>query len=62
MVGKVEWVVLPYLVDKEQELLYMTIDLPGARGLFSHMQESLHHVESKHVVLTRDVHQALADF
>ena len=40
----------------------MDIDLPGDRGLFSHMQEALRHVEGKWVVLTRGVQQALADF
>ena len=40
----------------------MSIALPGARGLFSHIQNSLRHVEGKRVVLTRGIHQALADF
>ena len=40
----------------------MPIDLPGARGLFSHMQESLCHMEGKRVELTRGVHQDLAYF
>ena len=39
----------------------MTIFLPGVRGLFSHMQELLCHVEEKGVDLTRGVHQALVD-
>ena len=38
------------------------IALPGAQGLFIHMQDSLHNVEGKRVALTRGVHQALADF
>ena len=40
----------------------MSIALPGARGLFIHMQEALRQVEGKIVSLTRGVHQALADF
>ena len=40
----------------------MAIALPGTRGLFSHMQEALRHVEVKRVVLTRGAHQALAYF
>ena len=40
----------------------MDIDLPGARDLFSHMYETLHHVKGKRVALTRGIHQALSDF
>ena len=36
--------------------------LPGAQGLFNHMQDSLCHMEGKMVVLTRSVDQALVDF
>ena len=39
----------------------MAIALPSARGLFSHMQDSLRHVEGERVALTRGVHLALAD-
>ena len=40
----------------------MAINLPDARGLFINMQDPLHHMEGGNVVLTRGVHQALADF
>ena len=39
----------------------MYISLSSARGLFSHMQDSLRHVEGKRVALTRGIHQALAE-
>ena len=38
------------------------ISLPGARGIFSHMQEAILHMNGKQVALTRGVHQALAEF
>ena len=38
------------------ELQSVAIALPGDRGLFSHMQEALHHMVGKRVVLTRGVH------
>ena len=44
------------------ELRSMDIALPGIRGILIHMQESLSHVDSKRVALTRGVHQALVDF
>ena len=44
------------------ELLSMTIALPGTRGLFSHTQESLRHMQGKMSALTRGVQQALAEF
>ena len=40
----------------------MAITLPGARGLFSHMQDALRHVGGERVALPRGIHQALADF
>ena len=40
----------------------MSLALSGSRGLFSHMQEALRHVNGKRVTLTRGVHEALADF
>ena len=40
----------------------MAIALPGDRGLFSHMQEALRHMEGKRVELIRGVHQTLVDF
>ena len=43
-------------------LISMAIVLPGARVLFSHIKEALHHVEIKRLVLTRAVHQDLEDF
>ena len=44
------------------ELRSMTMALPGARGLFSHIQEALSHVKGKRLKLTSGVHNALADF
>ena len=44
------------------ELRSMTLALPGARGLFSQMQEALRHVKGKRVALSKGVHEALADF
>ena len=53
-------------VDKWHRVLggirSMDIALPGVRGLFSHMQEAIRHVEVERVVLTRGVHQDLSDF
>ena len=40
----------------------MAIALPGSRGLFSHIQEALCHVEGKMMDLTKGVHQALEEF
>ena len=40
----------------------MALALLGARGLFSHMQEALCHVNEKRVTLTQGVHAALSDF
>ena len=40
----------------------MAIALPGAWGLFSHMQESLRHLKWERVELTRGIQQALVDF
>ena len=34
----------------------MTVILPGASGLFSHIQEALYHMEVKREVLTLGVH------
>ena len=44
------------------EICAMVISLPGNRGLFSHTQEALHHVDRKLVAITRGIHQALTDF
>ena len=44
------------------ELRSMALDLPGARGLFSQMQEALCHVKGKRVTLSPGVHDALDDF
>ena len=53
-------------VDKCHQVLgnlfSLAIALPGTRGIFIHMQEYVHHVDGKHVALTRSVNQALADF
>ena len=40
----------------------MAISLPGTRGLFSHTQETIYHVDGKQLALFRGVHQVLADF
>ena len=40
----------------------MVLALPGARGLFSQMQEALCHVKGKRVTLSTGVHEALEDF
>ena len=44
------------------ELRSMSLALPGARNLFSHMQRALADKLGGRVSLTKDVHQALADF
>ena len=44
------------------ELRSMALALPGARGLFSQMQEALCHVRIKRVTLSPGVHNALDDF
>ena len=53
-------------VDKRHntlgELRSMALALPGARGLFSQMQEALCHVKGKRVTLSPGVHDALDDF
>ena len=40
----------------------MALALPGARGLFSQMQEALCHVKGKRVTLAPGVHDALDNF
>ena len=40
----------------------MALALPGARGLFSQMQEALCHVKVKRVTLSPGVHDALENF
>ena len=40
----------------------MALALPGARGLFSQIQEALFRVKVKRVTLSKGVHEALADF
>ena len=44
------------------ELISMALALPGARGLFSQMQESLCHVKGKRFTLSPGIHDALDDF
>ena len=45
------------------ELRSMALAIPGARGLFSHMQHALTNVQNKHrVSLTAKTHSAIADF
>ena len=45
-----------------KELRSMALALPGARGLFSQMQEALCHVKGKSVTLSPGVHDALDNF
>ena len=40
----------------------MALDLPGARVLFSQIQEALCHVKGKRVTLFTGAHEALEDF
>ena len=40
----------------------MSLAIPGARGIFSQMQETLCHVKGKRVTLSTGVHEALSDF
>ena len=40
----------------------MALTIPGARGMFSKIQEALCHVKGKIVTLSKGVHEALADF
>ena len=53
-------------VDKWHRVLSkprsMAFALPGARGLFSQIQEALCHVKGKRVTLSTGVHEALEDF
>ena len=53
-------------VDKRHrvlgELCSMALALPGARGLFSQMQEALCHVKGQRVTLSTGVHEALEEF
>ena len=44
------------------KLRSMALALPGARGMFSQMQEALCHVKGKRVTLSTGVHKALSDF
>jgi hypothetical protein len=44
------------------ELLSMAIAIPGSKGLFSMMQETLRHQQDNRIRLTRGVHDCLADF
>ena len=44
------------------ELRYVATNLTGYRNLFSHIQEALCHVDGKKVVITRGIHQDLAEF
>ena len=44
------------------ELRSMALALPGARGLFSQMQEALSHVNGKRFTLSPGIHNALDDF
>ena len=44
------------------KLCLMALSLPGARGLFSQMQEALCHIKGKSITLSTGVHEALDDF
>ena len=54
------------IVDKWHQVLgelrYVATNLTGYRNLFSHIQEALCHVDGKKVVITRGIHQDLAEF
>ena len=39
----------------------MALALPGAKGLFSHIQEELSHMNGKRFILTQGMHAALSD-
>ena len=43
------------------KLCSMVLTLPGARGLFSQLQEALCHVKGKRVTLSTGVHESLED-
>ena len=43
------------------ELRSMALGLPGAQGLFSHLQEAFRHHDGKRVQLNRGVHAAVSD-
>jgi hypothetical protein len=40
----------------------MLLSIPGAHGLFSHLQEAFHCHDRKHLHLSKGVHAALMDF
>ena len=44
------------------ELRSMLLGIPGARGLFSHLQEAFRHHDGKRIRLSSAVHAALTDF
>ena len=44
------------------DLRSMEISLPGALGLFSHMQKSLNYVQAKRLIMAKGTHQDLEDF
>ena len=44
------------------ELRSMSLALPGARGLFSHLQEALRHVKGKRINITKSIHSTLEEF
>jgi hypothetical protein len=44
------------------ELRSMSLALPGARGLFSHLQQAIHTASGNRLRLTKAFHQALDDF
>jgi hypothetical protein len=44
------------------ELHCMLLGIPGARGLFSHLQAAFQHHDGKRICLSTEVHAALKDF
>ena len=44
------------------KLRSMVLAFPGARGLFSQMQEALCHFKGKRVILSTGIHEALDEF
>ena len=56
------WISIKHWQQVLGELQSMALAVPGARGLLSHMQEALRHVNVKRVTLTRGMNASLSDF
>ena len=65
ILSAITWSQCRIVVDKWNQVLgdlrSMAIALPGARYLFSQIQEALCHVKEKRVTLSKVVHEALVD-